>query len=71
MNITKPQLKKLFVFAVSQTHFLSNNKIHDQTNEVAMGSPLGLVLANFLWVIRKTNGSILKRTLQFCFISNM
>ena len=46
MNITKPQLKKLFVFATSQTHFLFNNEIYDQTDGVAMGSPLGRALAN-------------------------
>ena len=41
MNITKPQLKKLFVFAKLQTHFLFNNEVYDQTDGVAMGSPLG------------------------------
>ena len=37
MNITMPQLKKLFVFATCQTHFLFN-EICDQTDGVAMGS---------------------------------
>ena len=46
-NISKPQLKKLFVFATSQAHFLVNNKIYDQTDRVAIGSPLGPTLANF------------------------
>ena len=46
MNITKPQLKKLFVFATSQTHFLFNNEVYLQTDVVAMGSPLGPALAN-------------------------
>ena len=46
MNITKPQLKKLFVFATSQTHFLFHNKIYDQTDRVAMGSPLVPALGN-------------------------
>ena len=46
MNITKPQLRKLFVFATSQTHFLFNNEVYDQTDGVAMGSPLGPALAN-------------------------
>ena len=46
MNITKPQLKKLFVFATSQTHFLFNNEIYNQTNGVAIRLPLGPVLAN-------------------------
>ena len=39
MNITKPQLRKLFVFATSQTHFLFNNEVYDQTDGVAMESP--------------------------------
>ena len=46
MSITKPTLKKLFVLATSQTHFLFNNEVYDQTDRVAMGSPLGLALAN-------------------------
>ena len=71
MNITKPQLKKLFVFATSQTHFLFNNEIYDQTDGLAMGSPLGPALANLSWVIMKRNGLILKRVPQFYFISDM
>ena len=46
MSITKPQLKNLFVSVTSQTHFLSNNEIYDQTDGVAMGSPLDSALAN-------------------------
>ena len=45
MNITKPQLKKIFVFATSQTNILLNNEIYSQTNGVAMASPLGSALA--------------------------
>ena len=36
MNITKSQLKKLFIFATWQNHFLFNIEIYDQTNGVAM-----------------------------------
>ena len=46
VNTTKLQLKKLFAFAASQTHFLFSNEIYDQTEGVAMGSPLGPALAN-------------------------
>ena len=46
MCITKPQLKKVFVFAISLTHFLFNNEIYDQIDGVAMGSPLCPALAN-------------------------
>ena len=42
----KPQLKRLFVFATSQTHFPFNYEVYDQTDGVAMGSFLGPSLAN-------------------------
>ena len=37
LNITKKGLKKLFVFARSQTHFIFNSKFYSQINGVAMG----------------------------------
>ena len=43
LNITKRTLKKLFLFATSQTHFLFNS---NQIDGVAMGSPLAPVLSN-------------------------
>ena len=46
LNITKKELKKLFLFATSQTHFIFNSKFYDQIDGVAMGSPLAPVLAN-------------------------
>ena len=46
LNITKKELKKLFLFATSQTHFLFNGKFYNQIDGVAMGSPLAPVLAN-------------------------
>jgi Reverse transcriptase (RNA-dependent DNA polymerase) len=45
-TITKVQLRKLFLFATAQTHFLFDTNIYDQIDGVAMGSPLGPVLAN-------------------------
>ena len=45
MNITKPQLKKRFVFTTSQPHFPFNNETYDETDGVAIGSPLGPTLA--------------------------
>ena len=36
----------MFHFATSQTHFLFDNKIFDQIDAVAMGSPLAPTLAN-------------------------
>ena len=46
MRITRKQLTKLFEFATSGTHFLFNGNYYDQTVGVAMGFPLGPVLAN-------------------------
>ena len=46
LNITKKELKKLFLFAKSQTHFLFNSKLYNQIDGVAMGSPLAPVLTN-------------------------
>ena len=46
LNITRKELKKLFLFATSQTHFIFNSKFYNQIDGVAMGSPLAAVLAN-------------------------
>ena len=46
LNITKKELKKLFLFATSQAHFIFNSKFYNQIDGVAMGSPLAPVLAN-------------------------
>ena len=45
-SIKKTDLKKLFSFATSETHFLFNGKFYDQVDGVAMGSPLASILAN-------------------------
>ena len=46
VNITRKELKKLFLFATSQTHFIFNSKFFNQIDGVAMGSPLAHALAN-------------------------
>ena len=46
LNITRKKLKKLFLFATSQTHFIFKSKFYNQIDGVAMGSPLAPVLAN-------------------------
>ena len=46
LNIIKKELKELFLFATSQTHFIFNSKFYNQIDGVAMGSPLAPVLAN-------------------------
>ena len=45
-KIDKSDLRKLFVFATSQSQFTFKNEMYDQIDGVAMGSPLGPVLAN-------------------------
>ena len=46
LNINKAELKKLFEFATSGTYFLFQGIFYDQIDSVAMGSPLGPVLAD-------------------------
>ena len=46
IKISKTELLKLFNFATSQSHFSFKGEIYDQVDGVAMGSPLGPVLAN-------------------------
>ena len=47
LKLNKTELKELFNFATSHTHFLFNGCFCDQVDGVAMGSPLAPVLANF------------------------
>ena len=47
-NITKKELKKLFLFATSQTHFIFNIQFYIEIDGVALRSPLAPVLANIL-----------------------
>ena len=46
LNITRKELKKLFLFATSKTHFIFNSKFYNHIDGVAMGSPLAPVLTN-------------------------
>ena len=46
LNITRKELKKLFLFATSQTHFIFNSKFYNQIDGIAMDSLLAPVLAN-------------------------
>jgi predicted GIY-YIG superfamily endonuclease len=45
-NLTKMQMKKLLVFCLKQNHFSFEGQYYDQIDGVAMGSPLGPILAN-------------------------
>ena len=44
--ISRNNLKKLFTYATSGTHFLFNGDVFEQVDGVAMGSPLAPILAN-------------------------
>lgn len=46
IKISRTDLKKLFEFCTSKTHFMFNGNFFDQIDGVAMGSPLAPVLAN-------------------------
>ena len=54
LNITKKELKILFLIATSQSHFLFNGKLYDQIERVAMGSPMAPVLANIFMGFSKS-----------------
>ena len=40
LNITRKELKKVFLFATSHSHFIFNSKFYNQIDRVAMSSPL-------------------------------
>ena len=46
LTITKKELKNLFLFATSKTHFVFNSRFYNQVDGLAIGSPLAPVLAN-------------------------
>ena len=55
LKITHKELKKLFLFATAETHFLFEDKVYDQIDGVAMGSPLAPVLANLFMGHHESN----------------
>jgi len=46
LKVSKVELKKLFEYATSKSHFLFNGTFYDQIDGVSMGSPLAPTLAN-------------------------
>ena len=58
INITKKELKKVFLFATSQTHFIFNSKFYNHIDGVAMGSPLAPVLANIFMGFPNLSGQM-------------
>ena len=45
-TLPRAVLQKLLEFATKKSHFLFDGQYYDQIDDVAMGSPLGPVLAN-------------------------
>ena len=54
LNITRKELKKIFLFATSQTHFIFDSKFYNQIDGLAMGSPLAPALANIVMGFHKS-----------------
>ena len=46
ITMSRQQLKKLFHFATSMSHFIFNGNYYQQVDGVGMGSPLASALAN-------------------------
>ena len=55
VKMSRVQLRKLFLFATSQTHFVYKGQYYDQVDGVAMGSPLGPVLANLFMGVHEAD----------------
>ena len=81
IKISREELKTLFHFATSGSHFLFDGKFYDQIDGVAMGSPLGPVLANLFmahhekdWIsgFQSSTISFYKRYVDdiFCLMEN-
>ena len=57
LKVSRKDLVQLFMFATAETHFIFDGAMYDQIDGVAMGSPLGPVLAN-LFMSHHENGWI-------------
>ena len=50
LNVTKKELKSIFLLATAQTHFVFNSKFYNQIDGVAIGSSLAPVLPNIFMI---------------------
>ena len=49
-NIKKSEMKELLLLCIKNVHYMLNSDIHQQFDGVAMGSPLGPVMAGIFMV---------------------
>ena len=75
LKVSKRELKQLFNFAASGTHFIFNGSFYDQVDGVSVGSPLGTVLANLFmsfhekkWLQEFDKGKIL---MYKCYVDDI
>ena len=54
-DIPKQEMKKLLILCTNNAHFTFNNETYIQVDGVALGSPLGPVLANIFKVELETS----------------
>ena len=54
-NITKQEMKKMLILCTKNVHFTFNEKAYKQTDGIALGSPLGPILAYIFMVELENN----------------
>ena len=54
-SLKKSEFQDLLSLATTESYFIFNNILYKQTDRVAMGSPLGLSLANAFLVYQEQN----------------
>lgn len=61
---TKSEMKKLLTLYIKNLHFSFNNEIYIQTDDAAMGSPFGPVIAK-IFMIELENTLVLMLEVHF------
>ena len=62
-NIKKSEMKELLLLCIKNVHYMLNSDIHQQFDGVAMGSPLGPVMAGIFMV--KLERTLLPRLIEY------